>query len=178
MGTSEEPLHATEAPALFPPAVERERCEALLARALARGDARVRAGPVTSTLDVEAFRQELEEFDFAAPRPLDQVLQWTITRLEQGLVHLTHPRYFGLFNPAPTFPSHCADRIVAAFNPQLASSKTSPAAVEIESHVIRSIAQRAGLPPRSAGHFTTSGSEANYTALICALTRADRRSEE
>ncbi len=27
----------------------------------------------------------------------------------------------------------------------------------------------------SAGHFTTSGSEANYTALVCALTRAEPR---
>jgi glutamate/tyrosine decarboxylase-like PLP-dependent enzyme len=47
--------------------------------------------------------------------------------------------------------------------------------VEIEAHVIRAIARRAGLPANSAGHFTTSGSEANYTSLICALTRAQPR---
>src|SRR5262249_39715597 len=82
---------------------------------------------------------------------------------------------FGLFNPAPTFPAQCADRIAAVFNPQLATSTTSPAAVAIESHVIRSIAQRAGLPPEAVGHFTTGGAEANYTALICALTRSDPR---
>src|SRR5881394_3343662 len=126
MGTSDQPLLAAEVQALFPSAVERERCEALLARELARADGRVRAGPVTPTLETAAFHRELAGFDFAAPRALDQVVQWTIARLEQGLVHLTHPRYFGLFNPAPTFPSHCADRIVAAFNPQLASSRTSP----------------------------------------------------
>ena len=160
MGTGEKPLHAAEAQSLFPSAAERERCEALLARELARADERVRAGPVTPTLDAQALRGELAGFDFAAPRPLEEVLQWTIGRLERGLVHLTHPRYFGLFNPAPTFPSHCADRIVAAFNPQLASSRTSPAAVEIEAHVIRAVAQRAGLAAGSAGHFTTSGSEA------------------
>src|SRR6185437_12381798 len=49
------------------------------------------------------------------------------------------------------------------------------AAFAIEQHVIRALAQRAGLPADSGGHFTTSGSEANYTALICALTRADTR---
>ena len=32
-----------------------------------------------------------------------------------------------------------------------------------------------GCRPESSGHFTTSGSEANYTALICALTRAEPR---
>ena len=86
---------------------------------------------------------------------------------------MTHPRYFGLFNPAPTFPAQCADRIAGAFNPQLATWTTSPAAVEIEAHVIRSVARRAGCPPEVRGHFTSNGSEANYTALICALTRAN-----
>ena len=61
--------------------------------------------------------------------------------MERGVTHMTHPRYFGLFNPAPTFPAQCADRIAAAFNPQLATATTSPAAVEIEAHVIRAVAQ-------------------------------------
>src|SRR6267142_3790729 len=102
-----------------------------------------------------------------------ELSSWVIDQLEHGVVHITHPRYFGLFNPAPTFPAQCADRIAAAFNPQLASSRTSPAAVEIEAHVIRSVARRAGLPPEAAGHFTTGGSEANCTALVCALTRSN-----
>jgi glutamate/tyrosine decarboxylase-like PLP-dependent enzyme len=85
---------------------------------------------------------------------------------------MTHPRYFGLFNPAPTFPAQLADRIAAAFNPQLATATTSPAAIEIEAHTVRAVASRIGLPDGSSGHFTTGGAEANYTALICALTRA------
>jgi glutamate/tyrosine decarboxylase-like PLP-dependent enzyme len=80
-----------------------------------------------------------------------------------------------LFNPAPTFPAECADRIAAAFNPQLATATTSPVAVELEAHVIRTIARRAGFPSEATGHFTTGGAEANYTALLCALTRADAR---
>ncbi len=88
-------------------------------------------------------------------------------------MHVTHPRYFGLFNPAPSFPARCADRIVAAFNPQLATATTSPAAVAIEAHVIRTWAARAGLPAGSAGHFTSGGSEANGAALACALTQAE-----
>jgi glutamate/tyrosine decarboxylase-like PLP-dependent enzyme len=93
--------------------------------------------------------------------------------MEHGLVHATHPRYLGLFNPAPSFPAQCADRIAATFNPQLASHATSPAAVAIEAHVTRSLARRAGLPANAVGHFTSGGSEANGTALICALTRAE-----
>jgi glutamate/tyrosine decarboxylase-like PLP-dependent enzyme len=44
--------------------------------------------------------------------------------------------------------------------------------VALEAHVIRSVAQRAGLPTGAGGHFTSGGSEANYTGMLCALTRA------
>ena len=159
--------------ALFPTPGVRERVNDTLTRELARADDRVTKGPVTPTIDIASFRTELDKFDFHQPRQLDDLLSWTITQMEQGLVHVTHPRYFGLFNPAPTFPAQCADRIAAVFNPQLATSTTSPVAVEIEAHVIRAIARRAGLPAGSTGHFTTGGSEANYTALICALTRSN-----
>ena len=162
-------------PGLFPAAADRERIEALLTRDLLQASARVAAGPVAPTLDVVKFRQELRAFDFANPRKLEDLLSWTLTRMEHGIVHMTHPRYFGLFNPGPSFPSQCADRIAAAFNPQLASSASSPVPVEIEAHVIRAVAARAGLPADATGHFATGGSEANLTALVCALTRAEPR---
>jgi glutamate/tyrosine decarboxylase-like PLP-dependent enzyme len=161
--------------ALFPDSVQRERLDAWLGRELAAACERVVAGPVTPNFDAERFRAELTAFDFQSPCDPAAALAWVIAQLEHGVVHLNHPRYFGLFNPAPSFPAQCADRIAAAFNPQLASSGTSPVAVQIEAHVIRALAQRAGLPLGSAGHFTTSGSEANATALICALTRASAR---
>ncbi len=158
--------------ALFPPWPERQRIDDYLTRELARAQARVAAGSATPTLDMEAFRRELADFDFAVPRPLPALLDWSIGALEHGVTHLTHPRYFGLFNPAPSFAAQCAERIVASFNPQVASSSTSPAALAHEAHVIRMVAQRAGFPAHSEGHFTSGGSEANYTAMLCALTRA------
>ena len=158
--------------ALFPPAAERRRIEALLTATLDGLETRIGDGPVTPTLDPAAFRAELSGFDFGAPQALDTVLQWVIARLECGVTQVTHPRYFGLFNPAPTFPAQCADRVTASFNPQLATATTSPAAVELEAHVIRAIAARAGLPQGAGGHFTSGGAEANLTAVICALTAA------
>jgi glutamate/tyrosine decarboxylase-like PLP-dependent enzyme len=158
---------------MFPPADERRRWEAVLTALLEAAGARVPAGRVTPSIDMERFRSDLAEFRFAGSRPFDEVLDWTIAQLQTGLVQLTHPRYLGLFNPAPSFAAQCADRIAGAFNPQLATATTSPVAVEIEAHVVRAVAQRAGLPAHSAGHFTSGGSEANATALTCALTRAD-----
>jgi glutamate/tyrosine decarboxylase-like PLP-dependent enzyme len=134
---------------------------------------RLLGNSVTPTLDLAGFRHELAQFDFVEGCAADRLLTWVVAQLEQGAVQTTHRRYFGLFNPAPSFPAQCADRIAAVFNPQLATETTSPVPVAIETHVIRAIATRAGLPAGTIGHFTGGGSEANYTALICALTWAE-----
>lgn len=173
-GAQPEPL-PPPLEALFPEAGTRARLDDLLTRELAAAQRRVLAGSVTPTLDMNRFREELAQFDFDRPRPLEELVGWTVRQLEAGVVHMTHPRYFGLFNPPANFPAQCADRISGAFNPQLASSGSSPAPVAIEAHVIRALAARAGLPDSATGHFTTAGSEANYTALVCALTRAEPR---
>jgi glutamate/tyrosine decarboxylase-like PLP-dependent enzyme len=158
---------------LFPRASERQDWEDRLTQALLAAGARVAEGRVTPDFDRAKFASELAGFDFAASLPLDTLLRWTIAQLEHGVTHMTHPRYFGLFNPAPTFPAQCADRIAAAFNPQLATATTSPVAIAIEAHVIAQVARRAGLPADTAGHFTSGGAEANFTALVCALTAAN-----
>ncbi|HVA15623.1 MAG TPA: pyridoxal-dependent decarboxylase [Stellaceae bacterium] len=157
---------------LFPPRDQRLAWANELTAMLAAADERVAQGAVTPTFDSERFHAELASYAFEQPVPFEELLSWTVAQMEQGVVHTTHPRYLGLFNPAPSFPAQCADRVAATFNPQLASQTTSPAAVAIEAHVIRAVARRAGVSPQAVGHFTSGGSEANGTALICALTRA------
>jgi aromatic-L-amino-acid decarboxylase len=160
-------------PALFPPARDRAIWDQQLAALLAEAERAVPNGPVMPSMDAAVFAQELASFDFAAPLPMDALLDWTVAKLRTGLVQLTHPRYLGLFNPAPSYAATCADRIAASFNPQLASAATSPAAIAIEAHVIRAVCARTGLSAGATGHFTSGGSEANFTSLICALTRAE-----
>jgi glutamate/tyrosine decarboxylase-like PLP-dependent enzyme len=159
-------------PALFPDASDRERIGSWLQLELEQALQRVQAGPVTPTLDMKKFRAELNGFDFNEPKPLEDALRWTIERMEHGIVQMANPRYFGLFNPGANFPAQCADRIAGCFNPQLASSASSPVPVALESHMIRTFAHRAGFGDEATGHFATGGSEANYTALLCALTGA------
>jgi glutamate/tyrosine decarboxylase-like PLP-dependent enzyme len=159
-------------PALFPQASDRERIGNWLTLELEAALRRVQAGPVTPTIDMQAFRSELAGFDFSKPQPLEDALRWAIQRMEQGIVQMANPRYFGLFNPGASFPAQCADRIAGQFNPQLASSASSPVPVALESHLIQAIARRAAFGDAATGHFATGGSEANYTALICALTGA------
>jgi aromatic-L-amino-acid decarboxylase len=159
-------------PALFPKASDRDRIGNWLTLELEQALRRVQAGPVAPTIDMQKFRAELQSFDFSKPRPLEDALRWTIERMEHGIVQMANPRYFGLFNPGANFPAQCADRIAGCFNPQLASSASSPVPVALEDHLVRAVAQRAGLGEEATGHFATGGSEANYTALLCALTAA------
>ncbi len=170
---TERPRLPAPVAALFPEAAEGLQTDDWLSRQIAAALNRVRQGPVMPSVDMRQFRRELAALDFAAPVAVPALLDWTIRQLEVGTVHMTHPRYFGLFNPAPSAPAQWADRIAGAFNPQLASSGSSPVPVEIEAHVVQALASRAGMPAGTTGHFTTSGSEANYTALVCALTHAN-----
>jgi glutamate/tyrosine decarboxylase-like PLP-dependent enzyme len=159
-------------PALFPGPAERRRIGDWLTIELDAALTRVKAGPVAPTVDMQKFRAELESYDFEQPQPLEDALRWCIERLEHGIVQMSNPRYFGLFNPGASFPAQCADRLAGSFNPQLASSASSPVPVALEAHVIRSVARRAAFGDEATGHFATGGSEANYTSLICALTAA------
>jgi glutamate/tyrosine decarboxylase-like PLP-dependent enzyme len=159
-------------PALFPDPLDRERINNWLTLELAAAHRRVQAGPVAPTIDMQQFRTELARFDFEQPQPLEEALRWAIERLEQGIVQMSNPRYFGLFNPGANFPAQCADRLAGSFNPQLASSASSPVPVALENHMIQAVARRAAFGEDATGHFATGGSEANYTALICALTAA------
>src|SRR6202012_5202131 len=92
--------------------------------------------------------------------------------LRNWQVQVTHPRYFGLFNPSVTLASVVADTLVAMYNPQLANWRTSPAGNEMERHTLGFLAERFGLPENSIATFTSGGTEANLSAVVCALTRA------
>jgi aromatic-L-amino-acid decarboxylase len=152
---------------------ERTHWENHLTDVLQLAHEKIARGRVAPAIDAEVVRRELNRFDFQRPQGLGETVNWVVDQMSEGLVQVTHPRYFGLFNPAPSLAAELAERIVTAFNPQLATSTTSPMAIEVERHVIQAFAERLGFPEDASGHFATGGSEANCTALICALTHAN-----
>ena len=176
-GAVTKPLADTMAAedALFPPAERRRHIDNWLTDALIEARLKVHVGSVNSEVSAAHIADALEKTDLGPERSAEDVLQDVIDRMRTGLVHVDHRRYFGLFNPTPTFLAQCADRIVAAFNPQLATATTSPYPVALEAWLIKVLAKRARMPEATTGHFTSGGSEANFTALVCALTRANPR---
>lgn len=128
----------------------------------------------------DSIRRHLEErFPFDVPRDSDEVVGEVADMLRCGTVHVTHPRYFGLFNPTPRPVTAAADVLTALFNPQLAVWDHAPAANEIEAHVLGFLGRIAGFEPGSShASFTSGGQEANHTAVIAALSKAFPRVSE
>ena len=128
---------------------------------------------VAPELDPEKVRSLLTPMNFAQPLDPREAVDFVVQGLWRHQVHTPHPRYFGLFNPAPTTMGIAADALVAVFNPQLATWSHSPFAVELEQHLLRTFAYQFGYDlGKTDGTFTSGGAEANHTAILTALAHA------
>lgn len=130
-------------------------------------------GPIVPQVTAAEIRSYLaSHFDFANPLPLEDVVADVERMLQRWQVQVTHPRYFGLFNPSVTLASVIADTLVAMYNSQLANWRTSPVGNEIERHTLGWLTEKFGLPHETIASFTSGGTEANLSAIVVALTRA------
>jgi glutamate/tyrosine decarboxylase-like PLP-dependent enzyme len=133
----------------------------------------IASGPILPVVTVEEIRAYLtSNYDFDLAKPLENVIADVETMLRRWQVQVTHPRYFGLFNPSVTLASVVADTLVAMYNSQLANWRTSPAGNEIERHTLGWLAAKFGLPSTTRATFTSGGTEANLSAVVVALTHA------
>jgi len=155
----------------MPPSERRLSLAAKVAREVDRFIESTPDLPVATDVTPEKLRRHLSRYDFSSPRPLEELIEECAGMLTRWSLHVTHPRYFGLFNPSVTFAGVLADTLVAGFNPQVGAWKHGAVAVEIENHVLGFLASRFGLPEESVGTFTSGGSEANTTGVLAALAK-------
>jgi glutamate/tyrosine decarboxylase-like PLP-dependent enzyme len=133
----------------------------------------ISSGAIVPSVTPHEIRDYLgSRYDFTKSLALDDVITDVEQMMRHWQVQVTHPRYFGLFNPSVTLASIVADTLVAVYNPQLATWRTSPAANEIERHTLAWLTAKFGLPATTIANFTSGGAEANLSAVIVALTRA------
>ncbi|WP_204009198.1 pyridoxal phosphate-dependent decarboxylase family protein [Virgisporangium aurantiacum] len=131
----------------------------------------VQALPAGRTVDQAEVRQFLAGFDFDRPMDPAAALDRVVDGLRRFQPHVSHPRHFGLFDPAPTAIGVVADALAAAFNPCLASWAGSPLGVETDGMLVDAFARVFGYPVDAAdGVVTGGGSEANLNAVLLALT--------
>ena len=137
-----------------------------------RVQAEIADGPIVPHVTAAEIRSYLSShFDFANPQPLPEVVADVERMLRTWQVQVSHPRYFGLFNPSVTLASVIADTLVAMYNSQLANWRTSPVGNEIERHTLGWLTEKFGLPVETVASFTSGGTEANLSAIVVALTR-------
>lgn len=85
-----------------------------------------------------------------------------------GITHWQHPKFFAYYPANISPPSILAEMLTAAMGVQCMSWQTSPAATELEEHVIKWLIQMLGLPEHFDGVIQDSAS----TATLCSLLTA------
>jgi glutamate/tyrosine decarboxylase-like PLP-dependent enzyme len=127
--------------------------------------------PVAHVADAGEVRADVQQaLDLDQPTPLAEVLHAAADLMRRHATQVTHPRYFGLFNPTAHRSSIFADALTALYNPQVGGWSHAPAANEIERATLERLAVSLGLDPgTTVAHFTSGGNEANHTAVVTAL---------
>lgn len=129
--------------------------------------------PVTPDVTPGEIRARLSHYDFAQPVDLEALFHDITDVMRRWSLHVTHPRYFGLFNPSTRRAGVVADALVALYNPQLAAWPHAPVANEIERHLLAWLMRQFEMDPVSGlATFTTGGQEANQSAVTAAMTQA------
>jgi glutamate/tyrosine decarboxylase-like PLP-dependent enzyme len=129
--------------------------------------------PVFTEQDAAEVRAFVERMDFDTPLEPVEALRLATDGLSRYTVNFRSPRYFGLFDPAPTTMGIVAEALTAAFNPQLAAWLATPFAIEAEGHLLRAFGSKFGFAgDETDGTFTSGGAEANHTAVLTALTHS------
>jgi aromatic-L-amino-acid decarboxylase len=136
--------------------------------------------PVRSQVSPGDVRASLPSTAPEQGEPFSAVLADLDRVVLPGVTHWQHPGFFGYFPANTSGPSVLGDLVSAGLGVQGMSWVTSPAATEVEQHVMDWLADLLDLPQsfRSTGSgggvVQDSSSGANLVALLAALHRASK----
>jgi len=141
---------------------------------------RIGSFPVRSQVSPGDVRASLPTSPPEQGEPFAAVLADLDRVVLPGVTHWQHPGFFGYFPANTSGPSVLGDLVSAGLGVQGMSWVTSPAATELEQHLMDWFADLLGLPAsfRSTGTgggvVQDSSSGANLVALLAALHRASK----
>jgi glutamate/tyrosine decarboxylase-like PLP-dependent enzyme len=107
------------------------------------------------------------------PMPLDDLVAHLRDVALEWSMYPGHPRFLAYILGSGTVPAAPAELLAAGLDQNLGGWRLSPAATEIELHLMRWFAESFGLPPGSGGIMTSGGAMAAFVAL---KTARDARS--
>src|SRR4051812_603445 len=141
---------------------------------------RIGSFPVRSQVSPGDVRAALPAAAPEQGEPFSAVLADLDRVVLPGITHWQHPGFFGYFPANTSGPSVLGDLVSAGLGVQGMSWVTSPAATELEQHVMDWFAELLGLPESflstgsGGGVVQDSSSGANLVALLAALHRASK----
>jgi aromatic-L-amino-acid/L-tryptophan decarboxylase len=102
------------------------------------------------------------------PMPLPELVDRLRSMVFEHSSYPGHPGFLAYISGAGTVPGAVADLVAAGLNPNVGGWVLSPAASELEMHLMRAFCRRFGYPEGSGGLMTAGGAASNFTALKAA----------
>jgi aromatic-L-amino-acid decarboxylase len=139
---------------------------------------RVESLPVLSQVKPGEVRSALAPHPPRQGEPFAAVLRDLDEVILPGITHWQHPSFFGYFPANASGPAILGDVLASGLGVQGMLWSTSPAATELETHVMDWLREMLALPPSFAsdgsggGVIQHSASDAAVVALLAALHRA------
>jgi aromatic-L-amino-acid/L-tryptophan decarboxylase len=134
--------------------------------------------PVRSSVAPGELRAALPPHPPEQGEPFGELLRDLDELILPGITHWQHPSFFAYFPANASGPAILADLLASGLGVQGMSWVTSPAATELETHVLDWLAELLGLPVSfrsdsvGGGVIQHSASDAALVALLAALYRA------
>ncbi len=127
---------------------------------------------ISPTAPPGAVRAQLPSEAPEDPEPLGDILADVDRVIIPGVVHWAHPQFAGYFGCTTTGPGILAEMIAAALNINAMTWRTSPAATELETHVLGWLQQWLGLGDEFSGVVYDTASVSTMHALAAAREEA------
>ncbi len=133
------------------------------------------------TVDEKPVRAQARPGDIAAQLPknppeqgeeMADIFKDVDTVLMPGMTHWQHPRFFAYFPANSSPPSVIAEYLTATMAAQCMLWQTSPAATELETHVLGWLRNMLNLPEPFQGVIQDSASSATLAAILTGRERA------
>ncbi|MGN6609538.1 MAG: pyridoxal-dependent decarboxylase [Jatrophihabitans sp.] len=138
---------------------------------------RIETFPVLSQVQPGDIRAQLPADPPEQGEPFEALLADLDRVILPGITHWQHPSYFAYFSANASGPAILGDLLASGLGVQGMLWSTSPAATELETHVLDWLATLLGLPERfssggpGGGVIQHSASDAALVALLAALHR-------
>lgn len=123
---------------------------------------------VLSRVDPGDIRRQLPAHPPESPESTESVLQDLDRIIIPGLTHWNHPSFLAYFPTTGSEPGIFGEMVTAALNVNGMLWRTSPAATELEEHVLDWLRQMLGLPDSFKGMICDTASMSTFHALAAA----------